>query len=110
MGWFSQKLLMRLIKFLNLFGLGLGVELQVRPKSGLSKRGIDVELGTVDEGYRGYVGATVTNNSKSTVSFKVGNKLAQLVPTLVFNDVKLIKGKFDDKTDRGAGGFGSTGN
>ncbi len=88
---------------------GMGVEMQIRPKSGLSKKGIDVELGTIDEGYRGFCGVTVTNTTPSRVSLETGQKICQIVTVPVFNRVKLVSGKVNEDTERGAGGFGSTG-
>lgn len=89
--------------------LGFGIEAQIRPKSGLSKRGIDVEIGTVDEPYRGFVGVTVTNTTKKTFVFEAHQKICQIVFVPVFNRVKLVKGQVKTNTTRGAKGFGSSG-
>lgn len=94
-------------KLLNLFGIG--IELQIRPKSGRSKAGIDVELGTGDEGYRNYYGATITNTTELECTIKVNEKICQGVFVPVFNRIKLIHGTVNDKTSRGIGGFGSSG-
>jgi len=95
------------MRFLKLFGLG--IEAQIRPKSGRSKNSWDVELGTVDELYRGFVGATITNVSDQKRILTPGEKICQIVFVPVFNNIKLKKGKVDEKTERGSMGFGSSG-
>jgi len=95
------------MKFLHLFGLG--IEAQVRPKSGRTLNGIDVALGTIDEGYRNFTGATIINFSGKTQKFEAGEKICQIVFVPTFNRVKLVEGKVDTNTSRGLGGFGSTG-
>ncbi len=87
----------------------VGMEAQVRPKSGRSKAGIDVELGTIDQGYRNYIGATVTNTGAAPATIRRNEKLCQVVFAPVFNTVELTAGKVGDGTSRGLGGFGSTG-
>jgi dUTP pyrophosphatase len=100
-----------------LIGTGLCVQLpenteaQVRPKSGLAlKHGITVlnTPGTVDEGYRGEIGVILINHGKETYSVSKGQKIAQLVikPTL---HVEIEEQNELSDTQRGAGGFGSTG-
>jgi len=95
------------MKFMHLFGIG--IEAQVRPKSGRSKNGIEISLGTIDEGYRNFTGATVANFSGEKQKFETGEKICQIVFVPVFNRVKLVEGKVDTNTSRGLGGFGSTG-
>jgi len=96
------------MQFLRLFGLG--VEAQIRPKSGRSKNGWDVEIGTVDEEYRGKVGATITNRAKKRRILTPGDKICQIVFVPVFNNIKLIKTeKINEKTSRSSNGFGSSG-
>ena len=86
-------------------------EAQVRPRSGLAlKSGVTVlnSPGTIDSGYRGEVGVILANFGESDFQVKKGDKIAQIViapvtqPTIEETDVI-------DETDRGAGGFGSTG-
>lgn len=96
------------MKFLHLL-FGLGIEAQVRPKSGRTLNGIDVALGTIDEGYRNFTGATIINLSGKTQKFEAGEKICQIVFVPTFNRVKLVEGKVDTNTSRGLGGFGSTG-
>lgn len=87
----------------------LGYEIQVRPKSGNSiKTPIRVILGTVDSGYIGEIGVIVDNLSNEPYEIKKNKAIAQMVLTQVdrisFNHVSELDG-----TDRGEGGFGSTG-
>lgn len=89
-------------------GDSLGVELQVRPRSGKSKQGIDIEIGTIDFGYRGFIGATITNTTQQQIIIKKNDKICQVVVAPVFNDVQLIKAIVDINTSRGINGFGST--
>ena len=95
------------MKFLHLFGIG--IEAHVRPKSGRSMKGIEISLGTIDEGYRNFTGATVANFSGQKQVFNSGEKICQIVFMPTFNRVKLVEGKVDTETSRGLGGFGSTG-
>lgn len=86
-----------------------GYELQVRPKSGNSSRTpIRVILGTVDQGYRGEIGIIVDNLSDEVITVSRDKALAQgvfmEVPKANFIQVDEL-----NKTDRGTGGFGSTG-
>lgn len=86
-------------------------EAQVRPRSGLAlKNGVTVlnTPGTIDSGYRGEVGVVLVNLGADEFCVKKGDKIAQMViapvtqPAIVETDVV-------GETDRGAGGFGSTG-
>jgi dUTP pyrophosphatase len=86
-------------------------EAQVRPRSGLaSKNGISVlnTPGTIDEGYRGEIGVILINHSKSDFKILPGMKIAQMVIAPV---VKAEIEQVDSisETQRGEGGFGSTG-
>lgn len=104
----------------KLVGTGLamllpeGTEGQVRTKSGIAlKNGVFVlnTPGTVDENYRGEVGVILYNLSKVPFVIKKGQKIAQLV----INEVCYVKTEQAQTleelgtTDRGEGGFGSTG-
>lgn len=85
-----------------------GYEVQVRPRSGLSKRGIDVTLGTGDEGFRGMYQATVVNNTKEDFIVHRGDRVCQIaireVPEVTFVVVDELS-----QTQRGETGFGSSG-
>jgi dUTP pyrophosphatase len=89
----------------------VGLELQVRARSGEArKRGVFVlnEPGTIDQDYRGMMGVILANFSDKEVGFKAGERIAQIVCSLVlYVDYELAKEV--GETERGAGGFGSTG-
>ena len=88
-----------------------GFEGQVRPRSGLAlKHGISMvnAPGTIDSDYRGEIGVLLINLGSESVSFQVGDRIAQLVICAV-NQVTLVAAEELDETVRGAGGFGSTG-
>lgn len=86
-----------------------GYEAQVRGRSGLNrKQGIVVPVGTIDADYRGEIGVVLYNLSREPVTIMHGDRIAQLVICPV------IQAEWEqvenlDKTDRGEGGFGSTG-
>ena len=88
-----------------------GYEAQVRPRSGLAfKKGITVlnAPGTIDAGYRGEVGVILVNLGGEPFHVEKGMKIAQIVvATVVRADIG--ETTVVDATDRGAGGFGSTG-
>lgn len=98
-------------------GVGLSVAIPVgcvgdiRPRSGLaSKQGVTVinAPGTVDSGYRGHVGVPLINLSKKPVSIKKGDRIAQLVVLpYIHCEIEVVDAL--DETERGDGGFGSTG-
>lgn len=88
-----------------------GFEMQVRPRSGLAlKHGISVlnTPGTIDSGYRGEVGVVLINHSNNDFTVKKGDRIAQLVIAPVIS-VRIVEGEVDKITERGEGGFGSTG-
>jgi len=88
-----------------------GYEAQVRPRSGLAlKQGVSVlnTPGTVDADYRGEVGVILMNHSKQNLTIKRGDRIAQMIVNKIerieFEEVSDLS-----VTDRGAGGFGHTG-
>lgn len=88
-----------------------GLEAQVRPRSGMAlKHGVTVlnSPGTIDSGYRGEVGVILINHGNSPFVINKGDRIAQLVFAYVAN-VDLIKVEALSDSDRGTGGFGSTG-
>ncbi|MBD2187960.1 dUTP diphosphatase [Pseudanabaena mucicola] len=88
----------------------LGYEIQVRPKSGLAlKHGVTVlnAPGTVDAGYRGEIQVIMVNLGTEAYTFAKGQKIAQLVLKPVIR-ANYIEGELGN-SDRGTGGFGSTG-
>lgn len=82
---------------------------RVAPRSGLAaKHFIDVGAGVIDEDYRGNVGVVLFNFGKESFEVKKGDRVAQLIcERIVYPDLEELK--VLDDTDRGAGGFGSTG-
>jgi dUTP pyrophosphatase len=88
-----------------------GWEVQVRPRSGLAiKSGITVlnAPGTIDSDYRGELGVILLNTSGNLFKIQHLDRIAQLVPMPTF-EMRFEEGRVDDDTDRGDGGFGSTG-
>jgi dUTP pyrophosphatase len=84
---------------------------RVAPRSGLSVKGIDVGAGVIDESYTGVVKVLLINNSESDFTVKVGDRIAQLIIEKCFYpDIKVVNSLSElDSTDRGEGGFGSSG-
>jgi dUTP pyrophosphatase len=88
-----------------------GYEIQVRPRSGLAfKHGLSVPNapGTIDSDYRGELKVLLINHGNQPFAIRRGERIAQLVPAVV------TMAEFDEvaelcETERGAGGFGSTG-
>lgn len=97
------------------FELPLGYEIQVRPRSGLAfKNGVTVlnSPGTVDSDYRGEVKVILINHSKVDFNIAKGDRIAQAVISAVLakNFINLERvNSISNDTDRGTGGFGSTG-
>ena len=93
-----------------LIELPQGFEAQIRPRSGLAiKNGITVlnTPATIDADYRGEIGVILVNLSAEPFTINDGDRIAQMIiakhETAVWEEVTEL-----DKTDRGAGGFGST--
>ena len=91
--------------------LPIGFEAQVRPRSGLAaKKGITVlnSPGTIDADYRGEIGVILVNLSNEEFVVNDGERIAQLIVAkherLKWEEVAVL-----DDTERGIGGFGSTG-
>lgn len=88
-----------------------GFECQVRSRSGLPvKYGVLFALGvgTIDEGYRGEIKIALINFTEKRVSLPKGAKIAQLVFSKV-DRIRLEEAPVSTDTERGEGGFGSTG-
>jgi dUTP pyrophosphatase len=89
----------------------VGYEVQVRPRSGLAlKNGITClnTPGTIDSDYRGEVKIILANLSHEPFVIARGDRIAQLVPAPVQRAL-MVETDTLDETDRGTGGFGSTG-
>merc|ERR1712025_917178 len=82
---------------------------RIAPRSGLAwKHHIDIGAGVVDEDYRGNVGVVMFNHADAAFEVKKGDRIAQLVcEKISYPEIKELKTL--DETDRGEGGFGSTG-
>lgn len=88
-----------------------GYEAQVRPRSGLAaKHGITVlnSPGTIDADYRGEIKVILVNHGQAAFVIKRGERIAQMVIAPVVQ-AGLVPVAELSSTDRGAGGFGSTG-
>lgn len=93
------------------FEIPEGYEVQIRPRSGLAaKNGVTVlnTPGTIDSDYRGEIKVILHNSSNENMVIKNGDRIAQMVVAPVsqasFTEVKELS-----NTERGEGGFGSTG-
>lgn len=89
----------------------VGYEAQVRPRSGLAfKHGITVlnSPGTIDADYRGEVKVILVNLSKDEFVIENGERIAQMV-IAAHEQAEWLEVKTLEETERGAGGFGSTG-
>jgi dUTP pyrophosphatase len=91
--------------------LPVGIEAQIRPRSGMAlKKGLSIlnTPGTIDSDYRGEIGVIVINLSNDIVTIEPGERICQMVFTryekVSFENVSKIS-----ETERGDGGFGSTG-
>ena len=108
----TLKPLARILVKTGLFiALPEGYEAQVRPRSGLAyKKGITVlnSPGTIDADYRGEIGVILVNLSQEEFVIENGERVAQLVIGK-HEQAQWVEVENLDETDRGAGGFGSTG-
>jgi dUTP pyrophosphatase len=99
----------------KLIPTGLAIEVppgyygRVGPRSGLAvKQGIDTMAGIVDSGYRGHLQVLLINLGRDPISFEAGARIAQLViERIAVCDFEWAEELSD--TERGAGGFGSSG-
>lgn len=87
-----------------------GYELVIRPRSGMTSKGLIAQIGTIDNNYRGEIGISLYNSTDSRVIVQRGERIAQAavreMPTIEF--VLTDEAELSD-TDRGANGFGSSG-
>ena len=88
-----------------------GFEAQVRPRSGLAaKHGVTVlnSPGTIDADYRGEINVILINHGEAPFAIRRGERIAQMVIAPVVQAELVPVGSLS-QTDRGSGGFGSTG-
>jgi len=86
-----------------------GTYARVAPRSGLAwKKFIDVGAGVVDYDYRGNVGVILFNHGDEDFEVKKGDRVAQLILEQILTP-DVVECEDLDATERGAGGFGSTG-
>nr|WP_106783272.1 dUTP diphosphatase [Lysinibacillus timonensis] len=88
-----------------------GTEAQIRPRSGLAlKHSITVlnSPGTIDEGYRGEIGVILINHGTTSFLVEKSMRIAQMVIQIV-PQVQIIEVNELSQTERGEGGFGSSG-
>lgn len=88
------------------------VEAQIRPRSGLALRHSITVLntpGTIDPDYRGEVGVILINHGHQNITLFKGERIAQMVFQNVLAEARICEVDKLEETDRGDGGFGSTG-
>ncbi|XP_024975362.1 deoxyuridine 5'-triphosphate nucleotidohydrolase [Cynara cardunculus var. scolymus] len=86
-----------------------GTYARIAPRSGLTwKHSIDVGAGVIDADYRGPVGVILFNHSDADFEVKCGDRIAQLIIEKIITP-EVMEVDDLDSTERGAGGFGSTG-
>lgn len=86
-----------------------GFDVQVRPRSGLSLKGVGVTFGTIDSDYRGEILVTMfLFGEESSFEIRNGDRIAQLVINRLA-DVNMVEAETLSVTERGTGGHGSTG-
>ena len=87
-----------------------GYEAQVRPRSGLALRHAIImpnAPGTIDPGYRGEVRVILLNLGREPYAIRAGDRIAQMIVAR-YEPVEWVEGELAD-SNRGAGGFGSSG-
>jgi dUTP pyrophosphatase len=93
------------------FAIPAGYEIQVRPRSGLAlKKGISIPNtpGTIDSDYRGELKVILINHGEDDFIIERGDRIAQIVVAPVQRGILKEVAELDE-TQRGSGGFGSTG-
>jgi dUTPase len=93
----------------------LSMDIQVRARSGLASKGVIIlnGVGTIDHNYRGPIKIVVANLSPCDIEIKAGDRIAQMVVSTIhqrnFVNFKFVDKSQQTKTERGSGGFGSSG-
>lgn len=97
------------VEFINqTYAPSCSAELQVRPRSGLTARGIVAQFGTIDLSYRGEISITIFNFSNQEIKIEPLDRIAQLVVCPIFKPITEATKQLTP-TKRGSNGFGSTG-
>ena len=86
----------------------MSVEIQIRPRSGMTKNGIVAQLGTVDASYRGELKVNVFNFNDHDVEIKPLDRIAQIVICPIYKP-EVYQVESLSETERGDKGFGSSG-
>jgi dUTP pyrophosphatase len=82
---------------------------RIAPRSGLALRtGLDVLSGVIDADYRGEIGCLLYNTGDETINLPAQSKICQLIIEKIVTPEAVWADEIDE-TDRGSGGFGSTG-
>lgn len=83
---------------------------RIAPRSGLAyKHGIDVFAGVIDSDYRGEVGVILYNSSENEFKVNIGDRIAQIIIEYYLKDLGIGEVDSLEETERGDGGYGSTG-
>lgn len=93
------------------FAIPAGYEIQVRPRSGLAlKKGVSIPNtpGTIDSDYRGELKVILINHGAEDFMVQRGDRIAQIIVAPVQRAILMEVADLDE-TERGSGGFGSTG-
>ena len=92
------------------FEIPVGYYLSIVPRSSMGKKGIIIpnSPATIDEDYRGYISVMLWNIGKGSYVIEKGDRIAQLL-LLPYNEFELDEVATLSPTERGSGGFGSTG-
>ena len=89
--------------------ISVGYYGRIAPRSGMSwKNHTDIGAGVIDADYRGPVGVVMFNHADEDLQITMGDRVAQLVVEQISTDDLVVVDDLDD-TERGEGGFGSTG-
>jgi len=91
------------------FHIPVGWEGQIRPRSSMSKRGLHVALGTIDQDFLGAVKVCISNLGSTTATLQKGDRIAQIVFAPVGRAALQVVDRLSTVTARGEGSFGSTG-
>ena len=86
----------------------MSVEIQIRPRSGMTKNGIVAQLGTVDASYRGELKVNVFNFNEHEIEIRPFDRIAQIVVCPVYKPEVYQVDRLSE-TERGDKGFGSSG-